>query len=357
MAIHKLYAKGYYMRHFLIFFLFLLSLSTIQAQDVDSARSEYVREFPDDFNVKLFATNRLLILNLVGKNQGTSRINYAPNDRGYIGIGAYIFDLGLAFSVKVPLAFQRSKSKYGETDFIDFQGSLFGRKWSVDATFQKYEGFYVSNAIDLYPDFTTGDDYPQRSDLSVMNIGLNAIHIFNHRRFSFRSGFVQADRQIKSAGSPILILSATRFSVNADSLLVPLTIVDNYGNAGGFEEGRFMTFFVLAGYAYDFVYKNIFVKLNVNGGAGVQHQKFDLGRRDKEQWAIEPKLNFRTVLGYDNDRFFSGISFMLEKTSINFEGMRINNTTGNYQIFVGYRFKKFGILKKYSIKDIINIDE
>lgn len=342
------------MRQFLIFScLISIFSSAIQAQNTDSLRSEYVKEFPDDFNVKLFATNRLLILNLVGKSQGKARINYAPNDRGYIGIGAYIFDLGLEFSVKVPLAFQRSKSRYGDTDFIDFQGSLYGRKWSVDGTFQKYDGFYVSNAIDLYPDFNTEDNFPQRSDLSVMNIGVNAIHIFNHKRFSFRSGFVQADRQIKSAGSPILILSATRFSVKADSLLVPVSVLENYGNASSFKEGRFLTFSVLAGYAYDFVFKRFFVKLNVNGGVGVQHQKFDLNKGGEERWAIEPKLNFRTVLGYDNDRFFSGVSFMMEKTSINFEGMRINNTTGNYQIFAGYRFEKIGILKKYSVKDII----
>lgn len=333
---------------YIIFLSSVLLTSVSVAQDEDSVRREYVREFPDEFNVKLFATNRLLILNLLDRGGETRKINYAPNDRGYIGIGTYIFDIGLELAFKMPLAFGRSSSRYGDTDFIDFQGSLYGKKWSADATFQKYEGFYVSNAPDIYPDFDVEKNYPQRSDLSVMNISLNGIHIFNHEKFSFRSGFIQADKQIKSAGSPIMILSATRFSVRADSLLMPFS-----EDGKNFEDGRFVSLSVLVGYAYDFVFDNFFIKLNANGGAGGQHQKFDLGNGEKQRWDLAPKLNFRAALGYDNERFFAGTSFIMQKTSIDFEGLRINNTTGNYKIFVGYRFKKFGILKKYSIKDIL----
>lgn len=332
----------------LIFLTIILFASVAVAQEEDTVRSEYVKEFPDQFNVKLLASNRLLILNLVDRNGGNRKINYAPNDRGYIGIGTYIFDIGLELAFKVPLAFSRSKSRYGDTDFIDFQGSLYGKKWSADATFQKYDGFYVSNAVDIYPDFDVEKDYPQRSDLSVMNISLNGIHIFNHEKFSFRSGFIQADKQIKSAGSPIMILSATRYSVSADSLLLPFSPSDK-----NFMDGRFISLSLLAGYAYDFVLDNFFIKLNANGGTGVQHQKFDMGLGEKQRWDLAPKLNFRAALGYDNERFFAGASFMMQRTSINFEGIRINNTTGNYKIFVGYRFEKFGILRKYSIKDIL----
>lgn len=333
---------------YIIFLSIVLFSSVAVAQDEDSVRSKYVKEFPDEFNVKLFATNRLLILNLVDREGGNRKINYAPNDRGYIGIGTYIFDVGLELAFKVPLAFGRSKSRYGDTDFIDFQGSLYGKKWSADATFQKYDGFYVSNAADIYPDFDVEKNYPQRADLSVMNISLNGIHIFNHEKFSFRSGFIQADKQIKSAGSPIMILSATRYSVNADSLLMPFSESNK-----NFKDGRFVSLSLMAGYAYDFVLNNFFVKLNANGGAGVQHQKFEMGSGGKQQWDLAPKLNFRAALGYDNERFFAGASFMMQKTSIDFEGIRINNTTGNYKIFVGYRFEKFGILKRYSIKDIL----
>lgn len=331
----------------IIFLSAVLSVSVAIAQEEDSVRSEYVKEFPDEFNLKLLASNRLLILNLVDRNGGNRKINYAPNDRGYIGVGTYIFDIGLELAFKLPLAFGRSRSRYGDTDFIDFQGSLYGRKWSADATFQKYDGFYVSNATDIYPDFDVEKNYPQRSDLSVMNISLNGIHIFNHKKFSFRSGFVQADKQIKSAGSPIMILSATRYSVSADSLLMPSESDEN------FKDGRFISLSVLVGYAYDFVFDNFFIKLNANGGSGVQHQKFDMGMGDKERWDFAPKLNFRAALGYDNERFFAGASFVMQKTSIDFEGIRVNNTTGNYKIFVGYRFEKFGILKKYSIRDIL----
>lgn len=322
------------------------------AQDYDSIRSIYVKEFPDHFNTKIIATDRLLILNLIGRDQEKKRVNYAPNDRGYVGIGAYIFDVGFELAVKVPAAFERSKSRYGETDFIDFQGNIYGRKWCFDGTFQKYDGFYLNNAIDIMPDFQSGDDFPQRRDLSVMNIIVNGIHVFNHQKFSFRSGFNQADKQIKSAGSPILLLSAARFSINADSQLIPGNVSSSFGEAGTLSGGRFVTFSALPGYAYNFVYRDFFMHANATAGFGIQHQKLELTDQDKIEYAIEPKFNVRAAIGYDNERFFAGGSFLMQRSTIGFEGMRINNTAGNYKIFVGFRFQEFGIFKKYSIRDI-----
>lgn len=340
------------MRIFLIIILSFVSLLSY-GQDYDSVRSIYVKEFPDYFNGKIIATDRLLILNLIGREQDRRRINYAPNDRGYIGIGAHVFDFGVELSLKVPAAFERSKKKYGNTDFIDLQGNIYGRKWCFDGTFQKYKGFFLSNALDISPDFQSGDNFPQRPDLDVMNINLNGIRVFNHQKFSFRSGFTQAEKQIKSAGSPILLLSLSRFSINADNPLIPSSIAGDFGDLQNMVDGRFVTLSALPGYAYNFVYRNLFLNVNATAGVGAQHQKVDLGNDTRSQYSLEPKFNFRAALGFDNDRFFAGGSFLLQRSSINMDGMRINNTAGNYKFFVGYRFKEFGILKKYSVNDLL----
>lgn len=333
--------------------ILILFNSRVEGQEYDSIRSIYVKEFPDYFNGKIIATDRLLILNLIGRELEKQRIHYAPNDRGYIGIGAYVFDIGLELSIKVPAAFERSKKKYGTTDFIDLQGNIYGKKWCFDGTFQKYKGFFLSNAHDVTPGFRSGDIFPQRPDLDVMNIIVNGIHIFNHKKFSFRSGFTQADKQIKSAGSPILLLSFSRFSINADSLLIPASIAEDFGDLQDIVGGRFVTFSVLPGYAYNFVHRNLFLNVNATGGVGVQHQSVDLRNDAQVQYSLEPKFNFRAALGFDNERFFAGGSFLIQRSTINMDGMRINNTAGNYKFFVGYRFKEIGIFKKYSVNDIL----
>lgn len=339
------------MRNLLMASLFFIILNTVRAQEYDSLRSIYVREFPDKFNLKLLATDRLLILNLRAKDHGNRTINYSPNNRGYIGIGAYIFDIGLELAVKVPEAFERSETKYGKTRFLDFQGNIYGRKWCFDGTFQQYKGFFISNPSSVFPDFDSGADFPQRPDLAIANIIVNGIHIFNHEKFSFRSGFNQADRQIKSAGSPVLLLSTAFFSINADSLLIPERHSLSFGEASRFQEGDFFTFSVLPGYAYNFVVKNFFINVNATAGAGIQLQKF-VAATEQKQWALEPKINFRAALGYDNDRFFAGGSFLIQKSRTNIDGMSIDNTAGNFKFFLGYRFEEFGILKKHSIRDI-----
>lgn len=333
-----------------MYFLFLFGLNfTAPAQD--SVRQYYVREFPGYFHVKLFATDRILGLNIHQRNGDNRTLNYQPNDRGYIGIGAYIFDINVALSAKVPKSLERDPARFGNTEFTDFQGNIYGRKWNVDLIYQKYKGFYLKNAGDILPDFNAGDVYPQREDLAVRQFLLNVIRVFQPEKFSFRSGFIQADRQIKSAGSLLLLNSFHHFTITADS---SLTFGTELAKAQVPEDGRLISVSLLPGYAYNFVYKSLYLSLMVNGGAGIQHQEYLTEEGQKIHVRVIPDLNFRAALGFDNDRFFAGISFVYDTQTTRLENFRISSASGNYQISIGYRIREFGILKKFSFTEFIN---
>ena len=320
----------------------------------DSTRNFYIRSYDDYFNVSTFVISRGLGLSLVPKVGEASRINFAPNGRGFIGVGAVIFDLGLAVSVKLPASFQKSTAKYGETDFLDIQGNLYGKQWNFDASYQNYRGFYLSNPLNVLPVWEEGDNFPSRRDLVISNALLNVVYVLRPDVFSFRSAFNRTEKQIRGAGSVILLASVNRLAIRSDFSLVPFAASSAYPPGTGLEDGRFATLSFLPGYSHNFVIKDFFVNVTLSAGAGVQHQKFTIDEREQRKWALEPKFNFRGGLGYDNDRFFAGSYFIMQQSRISSGNLNIDATSGNFQVYLGYRFKKFGILKRYSVHDVLD---
>ncbi|MEJ0055641.1 MAG: DUF4421 family protein [Bacteroidota bacterium] len=56
-------------------------------------------------------------------------------------------------------------------------------------------------------------------------------------------------------------------------------------------------------------------------------------------------VDFRFGIGYNGERFFSGLSYVAQSRNVQFEEARITSTSSTVKLLVGYRFKEFGILK------------
>ncbi|UII22145.1 DUF4421 family protein [Fulvivirga ligni] len=319
----------------------------------DSIYSTYVKRFPDKFNAKLLGSDKLLSLDLISQSNRKDRVNYFPNNQGFLGVGVYMFDIGFEMSVKVPDFLQKDEAQFGSTDFKDFQGNIYGRKWCFDVTYQKYQGFYINNADRVYPDFDKTGVYPFRGDLSVRKIILNGIHIFNHDKYSFRAGYNQSERQLKSAGSVLLLTSFNRTKISADSAILPMEVGQGFGNDIGFENGNFNALSFLPGYGYTFVKKYFYFNINATAGVGLQFQEYQIDEESESDIVLESKVNFRASLGYDHDNFFFGATAIYDNGNMQLQDSKIRSATGNYKVFIGYRFEEFGFLK-HSIREVLD---
>ncbi|UII28439.1 DUF4421 domain-containing protein [Fulvivirga maritima] len=321
-------------------------------QNEDSVYNYYVKKFPNKFNMKLIGADKILSMDLISQNDRNDRVNYIPNNQGVVGLGVYVFDIGFEMALKVPDFLQRNEDQFGVTEFKDFQGNIYGRKWCFDITYQKYRGFYINNADQVFPDFDSQGIYPLRRDLGIRKVILNGIHIFDSDRYSFRAGYNQSERQLRSAGSVLLITSLNNTKIEADSSLLPIEIGDHFGEDANLVNGEFSAFSLLPGYGYTFVKKYFYFNINAAVGAGLQYQEYYLNEEYKSDFVLESKVNLRASLGYDHENFFFGATAIYDNGSMQLEDARISSATGNYKFFIGYRFNEFGFLK-YSIRDTL----
>ena len=312
----------------------------------------YVRFYPDYFNLRPYVAIRDLSWTIQHQNKDLPRITYAPNADNFIGLAAYVFDFGLAAAVRLPGSLQRNPRRYGDTRAIDVQTNLYGKRWNFDLAYQDYQGYYVRNTARVLPDFTTGDELLLRPDLRATNILVNAIYVHSPAQFSFRSGFKYGEKQIKRKGSWLEAITFSHFILSGQQSIIPDTLRAAYGATNALRWGRLSTLGVLPGYGYNANWRNFFANARLFAGAGLQRQHYALTTEEKYRVSLRTQLNFRIAVGYDNDRWFVGSKYVLQRTYTSLEELRINSAVNNLRFFTGYRFRKVGLLKRYSVNDL-----
>ena len=113
----------------------------------DSLRAKYVAPIPNYFYLKPVLSVRTLGLDINEKNNPESLTEYAPNTRTYLGLGVYLFDIGLEFSFGLPES-EEQIQEFGETDIFDFQSNIYAKRWGGDLAYQRYKGFLCKIPMD-----------------------------------------------------------------------------------------------------------------------------------------------------------------------------------------------------------------
>ncbi|HMG89693.1 MAG TPA: DUF4421 family protein [Chryseolinea sp.] len=309
----------------------------------DSTRSIYIKTYTDHFFVWPVLKQRRLDYEISDLPEKNRRLLYKSNSPYSLGLGMYIFEVALEFTVAIPLD-EKSKEIYGPSDARDLQVTLFTKKWGLDIFRQKYTGFYID---DPSIDIPNNTPYPHRADIVSKNTGVSWSYIFNHKKFSLRSTNNFADRQIKSAGSFILFTTLAGFRTSGDSAIVGDAYRDYYGVDAKVQQIRSTSLSILPGYTYNLVHKGFFLTGTL--GIGPSHNWLSYRAEDgtsKDDMAFRAFFVARVALGYSNDRFFTGLTFGTQGGNIKFDSIQLTSSSGTFKLLVGYRFREFGFLKK-----------
>ena len=309
----------------------------------DSMRSIYIKTYTDHFFVWPVLKQRRLDYEISDLPEKNKRLLYKSNSPYSLGLGTYIFEVALEFTVAIPLA-EKSKEIYGPSDARDIQVTLFTKKWGLDMFRQKYSGFYIDDPSLKMPDNTP---YPQRADIVSKNTGVTWSYIFNHKRFSLRSTNNFADRQIKSAGSFILFTTIAGFKTTGDSSIVGDAYRDYFGVDAKVQQIKSTSFSIVPGYTYNLVHKGFFLTGTL--GIGPAHNWLSYRAEDgtsKDDIEFRAFFVARVALGYSNDRFFTGLTFGSQGGNVKFDSIQLTSSSATFKLLVGYRFRETGFLKK-----------
>jgi hypothetical protein len=312
----------------------------------------YIRQFGEYWNLKAISTQKTFTLSLRDKNLKDVTMYYAPNLGAYLGLGIYIFDIGIDVSFRVPPS-DVENELYGNSSGTDLQLHMYTRRLGVDLGYQDYKGFYLENPEDFYTGWSQADSLPHKADMEAKSISLGSVYVFNTNRYSFPSIFTHTESQLRSAGS--FILSG---QFNHSNLSDPVSIVSEVPNnqidlLDSLYKITSTSLNVLPGYTYNLVIKRTFyLSLSLSAGIGYESFAYTTQKKTVRDNSIDLAYVWRVGAGYNGNRLFFGLSGYTNSNETKIEGLTISTSSGFVKVFLGYRFMEKGFLKK-SVFDIL----
>jgi hypothetical protein len=310
-------------------------------------REYFVEDLTSKINVSLFTYNAKNSFSYDSKG----KIDYQPNE--YLGFGIKVMHkwLGLAY-VYAPTNLQE-KTK-GTTKYSNFTLNSYGKKIGLDFYYLKYDGYYIANTNQIPELRNNNKPYLIRPDISTTNIGSNLYYIFNHKKYSYRSTFLQNEIQKHSAGSFMINGSFSYYNINADSSIVPTYL--GPGNKvdadASIRKGDFYSICLMPGYAHTFVIKErFFITISAFFGANFQQQQYYVGKElvDRNKFIVAPKASGRVGLGYNGKRFYAGVAAIGDNYTLPLgANEKLNYLMGNGTFYFGIRFNTPKALQKFS---------
>jgi hypothetical protein len=267
-------------------------------------------------------------------------LDYNPNTTLNMGIGATYrsFTLNLAYG----FPFINPDRGRGETKYLDLQGHFYGRKSNIDLYGQFYNGLYLT------PKGLGRNDgrYYVRPDLRLREFGGSYQYIFNDKRFSFRSSFLQSEWQKKSTGT--LLMGGEFFigQARADSSVFPVQATsESRLNTTAL---RFYEVGPNIGYAYTLVIaRHFFITGSLSLAADYTVSEYEGPQGKTIESGINPNSMLRLFMGYNSDRSAFSITYTNSRVNIDSEKKTaISINTGNFRVNYARRFQPGSRTKK-----------
>jgi len=330
---------------FLFLFLFLFSALLSASQNMEDSQIEnipdydtnYFRSYTDHLGLFTFAARKYRSYGLKNKELDT-KLKFAPNGQTNVGLGFNYKWINLGVSTSFDFM-NKDNHKYGETTRFDLQLNAFSRYLGLNAHYQKYTGFYLSNPEDL-TDWQQ-KFYPYLSDLQSSSFGLSLFYVFNNKKFSYKAAYIRNEVQKKSVGSIILGAYSDFDVVFAPSGFIPEELPDSLKPHFDFNGYSTAVFGLSFGYTYTFVVlKQFFINLSLVPGLGYRTLSiWYISSNKKTEPNLTGTLNTRMSAGYEGKHFYFGVSSYASNESFKYESVDISSNSGLLRFYLGKRFQ------------------
>jgi len=261
-------------------------------------------------------------------------LRYVPNTTLNMGVGATYkwATLNLAYG----FGFLNPDEHKGETKYLDLQAHIYGRMFLINLLGQFYNGFFLRNEELRDADGT----YYLRPDIKVREVGASVQYMLNHKRFSYRAGFLQNEWQKKSAGTLLLGWQLIWGKGQADSTIVPSAISQIPSDAQT-QQITFIETGPSVGYAYTLVIKkNFFIMASGTMILSFGSNVIEDTERNRSSSFI-PNFSFKTFAGWNSKQWAISLTWTNETVTVssNANNQTFSLNTGNLRLNFVRRFK------------------
>lgn len=311
--------------------VFILSFSSAYSEDAQDPDGAYVDK-AKPFTVKTEISRQSFRFTVKDTDKNRELV-YEPNAMWVLGLDLSYYNTILF--IKTVLPSMAGPAEKGTTKYYDLQASSFERGFGYDIMYQDYKGFYVdSQALR-----STNGNYRVEPDLHSKLIGVNLYFTINPE-FSYAAAFHQTERQIRSAGSFLIMPSFKYNSVKNSRTIIQPEEQAYFKDLPGLSGYTFYSAGLSVGYAYTISISGIFITPAIAAGDSIQYQSFDsTSATNRKQWNFfNLNYNAKISAGYNGAIFFAGGFFMVDYTQTGYRKVEINPYTINFNAFAGLHF-------------------
>ncbi len=309
--------------------------------EVSKPLSNYIERMSNYLSVKLNVNNNINGFEV----RGATKADILPNDNKSLKLSVNYrwFSFSYSYTPKFFPGNDDSDLK-GKTKATAYNFSLTFNHWIQSFNYEKVQGYYLGNTQDVDPSWEEGKDpYIQFPELVYQSFRGHTAYKFN-KNYSFNAISVQTERQIKSAGTFMPVLSYNYYIIDDK---VELTGTNSSQKSNNFEA------LITAAYFYTFVFReNFYVSAGAGAGGGILFTKL-LTRTPSGNLTTNSnhpiwRLESGAGAGYNGKRFFAGGQLTGSRESYDQKGNTTTVVVNDrlfFQIFTGYRFNAPKFLK------------
>lgn len=266
------------------------------------------------------------------------RANYQPYMRAGVGFDASYRAVSISLGIRGPVE-QIDQDLYGKSDYTSFNLRINSSPVVYEFYYNKIKGFSDRNtrAYDsLRPKETP---FIKRPDITLQYIKAKVIYIFSKRRFSYGAAYGFTERQRKSKSTALLVAHAYRMKTDADSAFFNQGQEGFFGKYDKMKHLDVLSIGAGPGIAATFVYKKWFFSFGLYAMLDVQyHHASDGENLISEGWRAALLGDGFLSLGYNGDKFYTGIVARGDKNMVSLPFVNASTTFTRTVLCVGFRF-------------------
>ncbi len=332
------------LRKTVLVLLVLLSChSMLFSQEKKKRKEKPLPENIEQFNYSFSFRPKLITmgnaLQIVSKADKSDKITWKTYSPGIAGFNLKIKKFSFGIALKLPSS-QALEDRYVKTTFRDIQIRVRTRITEMHFFYSQYRGFYLLNPAAHYSGWNvTNNSFPSRPATGIFNIGASFI-FQTTKNFSLNAAFAQNERQKKSKGSLLLMISPRFTSLLNDSTLIPGTYKDGMPFTTQLSSASFATMLTGAGMGYSFIGWN--GKFNVTPvwliGSGLQIGNYQYADKDRTRIRLPLFGQARMAIGWNDDKFFTSIIGLAEVNTFGLRDSKMRFVHFGVEFGVGLRF-------------------
>jgi len=321
--------------------------------------TNYIKNYKDKLILALWQSERRFDISMaqtINADSGLSKINYVANSNQVTGVSLDFDIIGFAIGFRsVPNRDKRT----GNTDYLDLGLNFTTKGIRFENSFKRYTGFYDANTKNYTIPFNDTTPYFQNPSMNIRVVKSKVIYSINKNKFALGAAYANTKRQIKGAGSWLVVGNFYGLSMNADSSLIPNPVQPYYGIVwDGFNKMNIYAYSFGAGGTRTFVFwKNFYFNVLASIGLEKQFRHFYTYPEDVHfsYWKTWFAADWRVALGYNNKNFFMRLTSISDINRYDAKDMQLGLTFVGGSFDIGYRFgikppkvyKKFQETKLY----------